>query len=194
MIHSRLVTDVVTSGTQTQTRNVETSEMDTMEQTRVAVQALQDIANDIQYVNSSSLPMNTTIQNVTLNSGRMIQVVVQGPPDQVIVGADGVIEAVQQIEIDNSVESIIPVGEQEEIVDSSDIIQNSWSYFGFVPSFCAELTVTWLSVYTLYRLVDSLIELYIVHALSLDLFLHSVHTWLLIEYIIKTLDHVNLEP
>ena len=156
MIHSRLVTDVVTSGTQTQTRNVETSEMDTMEQTRVAVQALQDIANDIQYVNSSSLPMNTTIQNVTLNSGRMIQVVVQGPPDQVIVGADGVIEAVQQIEIDNSVESIIPVGEQEEIVDSSDIIQNSWSYFGFVPSFCAELTVTWLSVYTLYRLVDSL--------------------------------------
>lgn len=98
--------------------------MDTMEQTRVAVQALQDIANDIQYVNTSSLPMNTTIQNVTLNSGRMIQVVVQGPPDQVIVSADSVMEAVEQIEIDNSVESIIPVSEQEEIVEA-DIIQNS---------------------------------------------------------------------
>lgn len=100
--------------------------MDTMEQTRVAVQALQDIANDIQYVNSTSLPMNTTIQNVTLNSGRMIQVVVQGPPDQVIMtGPDGVMEAVEQIEIDNSVESIIPVTGQEEVVDSGDIIQNS---------------------------------------------------------------------
>lgn len=115
------------SGTQTHSKSIEVSEMDTMEQTRVAVQALQDIANDIQYVNSSSLPMNTTIQNVTLNSGRMIQVVVQGPPDQVIVaGADGVMEAVEQIEIDNSVESIIPVSEQEEIVEA-DIIQNSWS-------------------------------------------------------------------
>ena len=46
----------------------------------------QDIANDFQYVTSDTgrqVPMTTRVQNVTLNSGRMIQVVVQAPADQV---------------------------------------------------------------------------------------------------------------
>lgn len=109
------------------------AEMDTIEQTRVAVQALQDIANDIQYVSTQGMPMNTTVQNVTLNSGRMIQVVVQGPDvggQQMIVGDQvPVIEEVQQIEIDSSVESIIPIsGETEEIVETEpieEIVQNT---------------------------------------------------------------------
>lgn len=109
-------------------------ELDTIEQTRVAVQALQDIANDIQYVTTSQgTPMNTTIQNVTLNSGRMIQVVVQGPDmtqQQVIVDQqEPMIEEVQQIEIDNSVESIIPItGAAEEVVETEtveEIVQNT---------------------------------------------------------------------
>lgn len=109
-------------------------ELDTIEQTRVAVQALQDIANDFQYVTTSQgTPMNTTIQNVTLNSGRMIQVVVQGPDmtqQQVIVDQqEPMIEEVQQIEIDNSVESIIPIsGAAEEVVETEtveEIVQNT---------------------------------------------------------------------
>lgn len=113
---------------------VESDELDTIEQTRVAVQALQDIANDIQYVTTSQgAPMNTTIQNVTLNSGRMIQVVVQRPDmtqQQVIVDQqDPIIEEVQQIEIDNSVESIIPIsGPTEEVVETEtveEIVENS---------------------------------------------------------------------
>lgn len=112
----------------------ETDELDTIEQTRVAVQALQDIANDIQYVSSQGMPMNTTVQNVTLNSGRMIQVVVQGPnmtQHQVIIDQEPVIEEVQQIEIDNSVESIIPIsGATEEVVETvEEIVQNTWCEF-----------------------------------------------------------------
>ncbi|XP_052805300.1 uncharacterized protein LOC128235033 isoform X2 [Mya arenaria] len=111
------------SGTQTPGQGE--TEPDPMEQTRVAVQALQDIANDYQYVTASSLPMNTTVQNVTLNSGRMIQVVVQAPADQVIE-SEQIIESVEQIEIDNSVDSIIPMSVATEIVESGEtIVQNS---------------------------------------------------------------------
>ncbi|KAH3703591.1 hypothetical protein DPMN_078629 [Dreissena polymorpha] len=69
--------------------------------------------------------MQTTVQNVTLNSGRMIQVVVQGPADQ-MVSTEQVIEAVEQIEIDNSVESIIPMSEGQitEAVVEGEVIQN----------------------------------------------------------------------
>lgn len=126
------IIDEVTSDVGTQVvAKEETSELDTIEQTRVAVQALQDIANDIQYVSSQGMPMNTTVQNVTLNSGRMIQVVVQGPDmtgQQVIVDPNQtVIEEVQQIEIDNSVESIIPIsGANEEVVETvEEIVQNT---------------------------------------------------------------------
>ena len=100
---------------------------ETLEQTRVAVQALQDIANDFNYLTqTSSGPMQTTVQNVTLNSGRMIQVVVQGPADQ-MVSTEQVIEAVEQIEIDNSVESIIPISEGQiiEAVVEGEVIQNT---------------------------------------------------------------------
>ncbi|XP_052252486.1 uncharacterized protein LOC127859281 isoform X2 [Dreissena polymorpha] len=117
-----------TSGTQTPVQNGSDNEDDeTLEQTRVAVQALQDIANDFNYLTqTSSGPMQTTVQNVTLNSGRMIQVVVQGPADQ-MVSTEQVIEAVEQIEIDNSVESIIPISEGQiiEAVVEGEVIQNT---------------------------------------------------------------------
>ncbi|KAL4228414.1 hypothetical protein ACF0H5_011462 [Mactra antiquata] len=126
--------DTADAGTQVIAKSEHDEEMDTIEQTRVAVQALQDIANDIQYVSAQGMPMNTTVQNVTLNSGRMIQVVVQGPGvggQQMIVGGDQVpvIGEVQQIEIDSSVESIIPItGETEEVVETEpieEIVENS---------------------------------------------------------------------
>ena len=93
--------------------------MDNLEQTRVAVQALQDIANEFQIVSTTNMPNQGTVQNVTLNSGRMIQVVVHTDSDEQldIQEQTHVIEEVQQIEIDNSVESIIPI--EGEIIENT---------------------------------------------------------------------------
>ena len=93
--------------------------MDNLEQTRVAVQALQDIANEFQIVSTTNMPNQGTVQNVTLNSGRMIQVVVHTDSDEQldIQEQTHVIEEVQQNEIDNSVESIIPI--EGEIIENT---------------------------------------------------------------------------
>lgn len=107
---------VSSAHTSTSVSSSATTELDSMEQTRVAVQALQDIANEIQYISMTNVQGQSSVQNVTLNSGRMIQVVVHQASGEPVIQEEQVIEEVQQIEIDNSVESIIPL--------PGDIIEN----------------------------------------------------------------------
>jgi len=43
-----------------------------------------------------------------------------------VIGSEQIVETVEQIEIDNSVESIIPMGVATEIVEGGEVVENTW--------------------------------------------------------------------